>query len=185
MDSAYVLPMSADKGLVSSGIPALTTSLRSKIAAKELQAFKQQVCVSEGEQREQELSSPDGDVPTTVLEAQMGRPMTSAEIIKRLEKLNPNLVFERAVSDPSMMGIYLLDSRVHGGRKFLMGFEFGYSPEFTVNGKDANGRYQEKRGWRQILARLARLGYISLAGAERLFDTARGRQSCNWQRLTT
>lgn len=182
--AAFILP-DAEKGRVSAGIPALSPIHRGRVGYQEQQDFKQQVMIAEAEQKKQALAAADGGIPTTVLEAQLGRPMTSAEITKRLLKLNPNLIFERSLADPSTMGIYLPDALVTGGRKFLMGFEFGYSPEFTVNGEDANGRYQEKRGWRQIIARLARCGHISLAAAERIFETPRGRASRNWQTLTT
>lgn len=189
MDSAaagFLLPeQRADRARVTAGMPSLTSAKRVQVEYHQKQDIKQASVQAVAQLRQSELTAPDGEIPTTVLEAQLGRPMTSAEIAKRLLKLNPNLIFERSLADPSTMGIYLPDPETHGGRRFLMGFEFGYSPEFTVNGNDARGRYQEKRGWRQIIARLARMGHISLSAAERLFETARGRASRNWQTLTT
>jgi len=173
------------KGKVTAGLPSLLPEHRGRISYQERQDFKQKAMLSDAEAKKQMLTAPDGDIPTTVLEAQLGRPMPSGEIVKRLQKLNPNLLFERSIADPTTMGIYVADSKVTGGRRFLMGFESGFSPEYTVNGKDASGRYRETRGWRQIIARLVRLGHLNLAAAEQSFNIARGRQSHNWQTLTT
>jgi hypothetical protein len=170
---------------VTAGLPELMPEQRARQSYVERQRFKSNVLVADATEKQAELTAPDGERPTTIAEAQLGRPMTSAEIIKRLKKLNGNLLFERSNADPSMMGIYYPDSSVTGGRRFLLGFEFGYSPEFTINGKDATGRYKETRGWRQVVARLARIGYITLASAEVAFDIPAGPQSKNWHTLTT
>jgi hypothetical protein len=80
------------------------------------------------------------------------------------------------------MGIYYPDKNALEGRRHLMGFEFGYSPEFTVRHPEATGPKKVTRGWRAIIVMLVKRGYIELEAACRVFAVARGRDSAYWQR---
>lgn len=84
---------------------------------------------------------PDGGVDISDAMAQMGRPMTSEQVIAKLKLCNSKLYFERAKSDPSKIGVYLLDPKgtVYVNPqgdvlvlKHICGMEAGVMPEFTV-----------------------------------------------------
>lgn len=135
----------------------------------------------------------DGNVATTDHLAQMGRALPRTELIERLHKLNPNLIFEQSRNYPTMGGIYIRDGISNmtdldfacRGRKHLVGMEWGISPEFTTRKivEDKFGRPQMKgqiRGWRTILQRLIKERLIAIPAAERVFSIARGRQSQRW-----
>jgi hypothetical protein len=147
--------------------------------------------------------APDGDLDTTSLERQLGQPLSSAQIIQRLERCNPDLHFEPSFSDHTKMGIYLIENRpdpVTGKppwKRFICGFERGFSPEFSVRhfktervpDPDFRGNWQEiktfdseTRGWRTVLARLIRSGLITEPQVVKYFPL--GRDSKNWQVLT-
>lgn len=184
MSIASLLPEEAiAKGRVSAGLPALDPLSRTLQDYRAEQQAKTRQMVAEAEQKQSALVAPDGDRPTHLMEAQLGRPMTSGEIIKRLKRLNPNLLFERSIADPSIMGIYVAEKNEYG-RRHLFGFEFGYSPEYSVRTTDAEGRFREVRGWRTVLARLIRTRMISKEAAENAFGIPT-LDSKNWQTLTT
>lgn len=121
------------------------------------------------------------EMPTDTLGAQIGRPIHHDEICKRLRSLNPNFIFERSKSFPEIMGIYYPDSGAEAGRKHIMGFEFGYSPEFTVRHPQRTGPKKITRGWRELILRLSKRGYINFTLACKAFDVTAGRDSKNWQ----
>lgn len=145
-------------------------------------------------ERERITTAPDGGRPVTSIEAQLGRPMTSQQVSQKLSRLNSNLHFERSLSDPTKMGIYLLGET----KRFICGMEFGFMPEFSVRHSEqievpspsldgtkekVDRIVRETRGWRTVLARLVRAGIIRLAEAEKAF--AFSRDSKNWKELTT
>ena len=140
-------------------------------------------------------TAPDGDRPVTSLASQLGRPMTSQQVIEKLKKLNSSLHFEVSIADSTKVGIYRLSPE---GKKFICGMERGFMPEFSVrHGEDieipdpdlrggsvkARRITRETRGWRTVLARLVRAGLVRLSDVERCF--AFGRDSKNWKELTT
>lgn len=127
----------------------------------------------------------DNEMPTDTLEAQIGRPLYHDEICKRLRSLNPNFIFERSKSFPDIMGIYYPDSSAESGRKHIMGFEYGYSPEFTVRHPARNSAKKITRGWREVIIRLAKKGFINFTVACKAFDVTAGRDSQNWQTETS
>jgi hypothetical protein len=138
----------------------------------------------------------DGETDTSVLEAQIGRPLTSLQLEQRLKKCNSSLYFERAIADPTKTGIY----QIREGQKFfLLGMEAGYMPEFSVrhvetekvpdteiDGATVERRkfVSETRGWRTVLARLLRNGLVTVGQIEQYFQVSSGRSSQTWQLYT-
>lgn len=125
----------------------------------------------------------DGDTPTSLLEAQIGRPMHHSDIHKRLQRLNPDLYFEEARTGKHF-GVYLIAGKYSAQqqRRHLFGMEKGYSPEFSVRRTDEKGELiGETRGWRTILARLIRMRLIPVDATERAFAVHYGRSSKKWQ----
>lgn len=139
-------------------------------------------------------SGMDGDYLTTDATAQLGRPLTRQELIQRLTKLNPNLIFEQSRNFPHMGAVYVADSKANltdidercRGRRHIVGMEWmGLSPEFTTRKieNDQFDRPQMKgqvRGWRTVLARLIKERLVSIPDVERVFSIARGRTSQRW-----
>jgi hypothetical protein len=138
----------------------------------------------------------DGGISTANALAQLGRPMSSADVIARLKRMNPNLHFEVAIMDRTKMGVYVLTGE---GKRFICGMEHGYMPEFSYQhtsprrtpDPDNPGNWLtvqvisgETRGWRTVLARLLRERLITLPQIERYFNPAYGRSSERWQRAT-
>jgi hypothetical protein len=121
------------------------------------------------------------EMPTDTLAAQIGRPLYHDEICKRLRALNPNFIFERSKSFPDIMGIYYPSAGAESGRKHIMGFEYGYSPEFTVRHPQRDGPKKITRGWREVILRLSKRGYINFTAACKAFDVTAGRDSKHWQ----
>jgi hypothetical protein len=80
----------------------------------------------------------DAGRDTSSLLEQMGRPLTSTEVQRRLLLCNPRLIFERSIRYPSLTGVYIeKDERTAAGtwgkRKIhLFGMESGILPEFSV-----------------------------------------------------
>lgn len=136
----------------------------------------------------------DGDYLTTDSTAQLGRPLTRQQLIARLSKLNPNLIFEQSRNHQHIGAVYFRDGLSNmedidhncRGRRHIVGMEWiGLSPEFTTRKieNDQFGKPQMKgqvRGWRTILARLIKERLIAVPDAERVFSIARGRDSKRW-----
>lgn len=70
--------------------------------------------------------------------AQMGRPLTSWDVMRRLKKCNARFHFEYSKSDPTKIGVYLRDKEKTdaGGEvevlRHICGMEAGIMPEFSV-----------------------------------------------------
>src|ERR1035437_1159505 len=136
----------------------------------------------------------DGDFLTTDSTAQLGRPLTRQQLVSRLAKLNPNLIFEQSRNFPHIGAVYVIDPTANltdldercRGRRHIVGMEWtGLSPEFTTRKVEYDqwGKPQMKgqvRGWRTVLARLIKERLISIPDAERVFSIARGRESQRW-----
>lgn len=151
----------------------------------EAQQDRQAQIISGQKAKDAETIAPDAGFDTTSAEAQLGRPLLSSEVQKRLRKLNPSLSFERAVADPSKIGIYVLDGvsnpgTIWAGRRFVLGMEAGMNPEFSVRRTDGTKITKEIRGWRTVLVRLIRERLIGRGAAEVMFNIAGGRESENW-----
>ena len=150
-----------------------------------------------------ETTAPDASFDVTNLLQQMGRPLTTQQVMERLGKINRNFYFEVSNACASRMGIYLItpmkDETTGGirtGKRFLCGMENGYMPEFSVRHSEMEEfprmfpdvgtelvpvMKSETRGWRTILARLIKLRVITLTQAEKWFDLPLGRGSKNWK----
>ena len=128
----------------------------------------------------------DGEKDTTSIESQLGTPYHSESIIQRLKKLNENFIFERSNAFPEIIGIYLPDenAEIRDGKRLrhVIGFEFGYSPEYTVFHKETKGPKKVTRGWRTLLLLLASRGLINFTRACALFSIEGVRNSYNWKR---
>jgi len=80
----------------------------------------------------------DAGHDTSSLLAQMGRPLASAEVQRRLHLCNPGLVFIRAPLHPELTGVYIeKDEKLASGgfakrRIHICGMESGIMPEFSV-----------------------------------------------------
>lgn len=80
----------------------------------------------------------DAGRDTSNLLAQMGRPLASTEVQRRLLLCNPNLLFERSLASPDKTGIYIeLSVRAPTGgwerkKQFLFGMESEVMPEFSA-----------------------------------------------------
>jgi hypothetical protein len=149
--------------------------------------------------------APDGDRPTTTLEAQLGRPLTRIQFEQRLKKCNSNLFTEVSNAFPDKAGIYVMDSLpdstgvLRKQKRFITGLMNGFMPEFSVRHVEMEkvpnpscpGEMTERpkftgetRGWRTVLATLIRSKIISPTAAERNFELLNGPQSRNYKILT-
>lgn len=151
---------------------------------------------------------------TSSLLAQMGRPMTSAQIIDKLKLCNPRLQFVLAKAY-NLYGIYLLKQGVAANTEWnldrdcthICGMEAGISPEFTVlhktkikkPNKELFGNKPNKeatewvtvdtyvdqtRGWRTILVRLLHAGLITRHDVETHFGWIPSQNSRKWSEQT-
>lgn len=161
-------------------------------------------------QLEQEIASnlasvrKDAGTDTSNLLAQMGHPLESSEVQKRLKLCNPNLVFERSINFPELTGVYLLKD---GIKKHICGMESGTMPEFSVLHKtkkkvanpdllgiekptrEVDWKYvdtflDETRGWRTVLLRLLKAGLINEGHVRKHFEWNPTRSSEIWHTQT-
>ena len=150
--------------------------------------------------------APDGDRPTTTLEAQMGRPLNRVQFEQRLKKCNANFFTETSNAFPDKAGIYMAMSLpdelgvLRKQKKFITGIMNGFMPEFSVRHVEyeevpnpaSPGEMTkrekftgETRGWRTALATLVRSGYTDKESVTKHFDLNKGQESRNWHLLTT
>lgn len=155
----------------------------------------------------------DGDRDRTNLLAQLGRPLTSQQVIDRLKLCNSQLVFERSIAYPNLYGIYVMTpvQEATGGWKVekihFCGMEAGIMPEFTVvhkqkkrianpdllgnrtpirevPWKEVDTYSDETRGWRTVLIRLLKAGLIRREQVEKHFGWDPSHESELWHRFT-
>jgi hypothetical protein len=83
----------------------------------------------------------DAGRDVSIPEAQFGRAMPAEAVISKLKRCNSRLYFERAKSDPTKMGVYLMDptGRVYVNPQgevltliHICGMESGINPEFSI-----------------------------------------------------
>lgn len=148
--------------------------------------------------------APDGNRPTTSLEAQLGRPLSRLQFEQRLKKCNPNLFTEVSNAFPEKAGVYVMDRLPDGlgvlrpQKRFVTGIMNGFMPEFSVrhtemeevpnpsNPAEMTQREKfvgETRGWRTALATLIRSGLMGKESATKHFEIRSG-ASKNWHLLT-
>lgn len=149
--------------------------------------------------------APDGAIATTSLAAQLGTPLSSTELIRRLERCNPKLLFEVSRNFPDHGGIYVVENRpdetgaLRTVKRFVVGTTHPFMPERSVRHMkpkrevDPNNPGQwmeshtfekETRGWRTVLRALLAERLITKQQIEKHFPPEGG-ISQNWQRLTT
>lgn len=174
--SSLLLPVDAGTNRVTAGVPSLSPFVRALCDYRGAQMIKTRALTAEAEQKKAHAANPDSR-PSQKPEAQLGRVMHSRDIIVRLNKLNSNLLFERSTAVPDKMGVYTVQD---GEKRFLFGFEFGYSPEFSILSDEGDVRL---RGWRKVLANLIRSRMITLPAAESAFNILSGPESRNWHML--
>lgn len=155
----------------------------------------------------------DAGFDVSNLLAQMGKPMASTEVQRKLKLICPSLDFLPSKADATKVGVYLWKDikQTTGGfkkeRVFLFGMESGFMPEFSVLhkakkqianpemfGKDVPTREvdwlnvdtfsAETRGWRTVLLRLLHLRIINEADVETHFSWVPSRESAKWATQT-
>lgn len=173
-----------DNQRVTAGIPSLTSERRMAITDAYLKRAYQTSLVSEYQANDDAANQPrDAARPMNNWDAQVGIPLRSHQIIKRLRKLNPSLWFELSRADHNKTGIYI-PNPVDGSLQYIVGMETEVNPEFTVTINDDNGNFQRMiPGWRRVLMRLIRAGFISESGANALFGPP-NRDSERWATFT-
>lgn len=174
------------KEKVTAGLSGLSPSDRLAVEKYHRKRAHADAAVEDKATRDAELAK-DGERDGTSLEDQIGRPFHSQDICKRLRRLNENFVFEQSVAFPDIMGIYVPDAsaEIRNGRRLrhVIGFEFGYSPEFSVYHPNATGPKKVTRGWRSLILRLGQKGYVNLNAACRAFGIeVYSQSSYKWRR---
>lgn len=143
----------------------------------------------------------DNGRPRTEWDASIGIPITAETFMRRLLQLNSSFWFERANADREKIGIYRLcepDTNYPEGKIFICGFHDGIMPEFFLEEKEDDrvmtiaGETEVhyggckrilRQGYRTILQRLVRAGFINLAAAEAIFGPP-SYDSAHWALLT-
>lgn len=154
--------------------------------------------------KRQSFVAPDGQADVTDAEQQQGRPLLRAELVRKLQKLNPNLMYEQARNYPEFGGLYIENKEIDfatnlikvSGKKHLCGFPHEVVSEFDVR-LVINDRIPDPDiplhwievpqleghipGWRSTIKKLVNGGYINLTAAETEFEIYKGRSSQKWQ----
>lgn len=150
---------------------------------------------------------PDGDADITKIDVQMGRPLHRREVMRRLQRLNPNLRYEQALSPDhrDKGGIYSIENRIDPvtlkapWKRFICGiphervteFHIPVTIERTLPDPDSPANQVVVQalsgyipGWRAVLLRLLKEGLVTPAGIDREFQITQGRSSEKWQTAT-
>lgn len=115
-------------------------------------------------------------------EERMGQQMAHNELVRRVCKLNPNIWAEDSLSDANVVGLYTTHK---GQKKYLVAFDKGYLPEFSIILTDAADlAIKEKRGWRTVLTRLLKQDALTWEQVMSVFGDAHGKQSKRWYQNT-
>lgn len=159
-------------------------------AIENTRALTQQELASQKRQVKETQESEGGKFnPTNILD-QMGRPMSSHELIRRLQKISSNLIFQKN----NLGNFAVLTPRVErqpdGGEKTILSytgvwFEDAIMPEYSVLSPTYDTAWDsEKRdivqtlktvkptmGWRNVLGKLLLSGLVSPLKVRELFAT--------------
>ena len=182
-----------------SGCPALSALER---ALRERSGYRtqfQQDCVNEQKKKDAAYIADDGGRRRTDPKQSAGRSMSGEDVKKRLQALNPSLVFETSASYPDRWCVRYWDT-VEGERTLVTccGMPKGMMPEFSIiyqieeeffnkdTGKmeyryKIDERNPESRGWRTVLLKCIKSGLIGQAAAEKAFGIP-SQSSQLWQR---
>lgn len=169
---------------VTAGLPSLSPERRFSLTEQQLHSEYQRTLRREVVHNDEVAAHPvDGERKMDDPAAQMGIPLQGERLIGRLKKLNPNLYFERSISDSTRYGCYLLRPDIEGGKEYLVGFEAELNPEFTIIVNDDQGKFKKFiPGWRRVLMRLIRAKIITEAAAFAVFGPP-NRDSERWATL--
>lgn len=146
--------------------------------------------------------APDGSSDVTSPAAQFGRAMRREDVVRRLQKLNPNLIYEHSKNWPLFGGLYIDDKSIDPltmkpvGKRHLCGIPHEIVAEFDVrlvlkdrvpdpsiplNWIEVPQIDGHIPGWRSTILKLVKGGQINLAAAEKEFEITKGRSSERWQ----
>jgi hypothetical protein len=147
--------------------------------------------------------APDGDVDIFAHQsaAQQGRVLHTNEIMRRLRRINPALIYEISRAFPDIGAIYIVENvpdpitNKSPWKRHICGIPHGMVWEFhrplvvfeEIPEADGLGTVQSVKlegkvpGWREVLARLIVDGVIKPADAEREFHITQGRSSAKWK----
>ena len=147
-------------------------------------------------ERNDTLLRPDGAADVADEQQQQGRRLSRAELVRRIQKLNPKVFYEQSVRYPDQGGLYLDDIRSPYGKRLVVGFPHDIVNEFsTVLTKPAvipdltiAAHWQKIKqvdsripGWRTVLYKLLMEGLVTMNQIEREFKISEGRSSQFWQ----
>ena len=184
------------------------------VAAKKEQFRQQRIAELEAEIRSNTITvEDDNGRDRSNLLAQLGRPLTSQELMRRLKLCNPKLIFEQAIRQPRYGGIYVevTERNASGGwetrKVHVCGFEWGMMPEFSVvhktktslpdpellgstkptrevKWKEVETFADETRGWRTVLIRLLKARLVNRIDVEQYFGWTPSHESDQWHKFT-
>jgi hypothetical protein len=145
----------------------------------------------------------DGGLCVSNLEQQLGTPISSAELERRLRLMNPRLIFEVSIRFPDRIGIYIEEAPSSFmpvdavlTKRMVVAYGIGMMPERSVrhvkisqvpdpvfrgHWRDVEEFAGETRGWRTVLYRLLEAGLIERYHIEKYFPA--NTASKNWQAL--
>lgn len=181
------VPQNVERELATRAVKSTAVSPEQRFR-KDREGYKreyQNALFQDSESKRKAAAAPDGKRPTNDYQAQKGIELSCETICLRLRKCaNVPLWFEVSNADSTKMGIYHLDPMAEGGRRFICGFERGQSPEFSVRKTSEDGNFQKEiRGWRTVLSKLIRKGFVSKARCDAMFGPPT-RESLNWHTQT-
>jgi len=185
-----------------------------KTAAREDAAALRQKSLADDIKSNTISVDPDNGREVSDLLAQMGRPLSSQEVQRRINLINPRIIFERCIRYPELTGVYIeVEERNPAGgftkrKMHLFGMESGMMPEFSVLHKtkknianpDLFGNKtptrevdwlkvdtfaSETRGWRTVLIRLLKARLINRIDVERFFGWSPSQESEKWSTNTS
>ena len=181
------VPKSVDRDLTVNAVRSAALSPQERFA-KDREGFKrdyQHALLADANDKAAHSVAPDNGRPRTILEAQRGLVLDSSVITARLKSLNGEFVFQRAIADPALIGVYIKSQKPEHQPEGLaftgVSFNHGPNPEFCVLRKkedrvDHDGTVHPGEccgiafiGWRTALARLIRQRLISEVQAEFIF----------------
>lgn len=191
--------MGDNNGRVTAGLPSMTPGLRSAITKARVDREMSRQRLLDHVARETVTTAKDGAFDVTSPGQQLGMPLSTEEMMRRLKLCNPMFHFEVAIRDSAKMGIYVLENRdATLEKRFICGMVNGIMPERSIRVPkekkvpDANGEgYWQKinsidyeiRGWRTVLVMLLHSKLITQPQIDRFWPASDG-NSQNWQKYT-
>ena len=147
--------------------------------------------------------APDAGRDVTDADQQLGRRLARAEVVRRLQMLNPNLLYDQSKNWPEFGGLYFDDPTIDPltvkpvGKRHLCGIPHELVAEFDVR-LVINEQIPDPAtalawvtvpkleghipGWRSTILKLVKAGLINLTAAELVFEIGQGKTSERWQK---